>query len=139
MKKDRFGICMPFYAVLGFVLAILGQTLLCGMLVGFAILAVQDEWAARQTMQAFFLTLIMSVVNAFTSVASSFYWIPFLGRLASGTLGMLSGIFALVILVFAVIGIVRTAKGAEANLPLCAAWANKAYGMQKQVIYKQEP
>ena len=35
MKKDRFGICIPFYAVLAFVLAMLGQTLLGGLLLGF--------------------------------------------------------------------------------------------------------
>ena len=38
MKKDRFGICLTFYAVLAFVLAILGQTLLGGLLLAFAIL-----------------------------------------------------------------------------------------------------
>ena len=37
MRKDRFNICISFYAVLAFVLAILGQTLLCGMLLGFVI------------------------------------------------------------------------------------------------------
>lgn len=34
-EKDRFGISITFYAVLGFVFAILGQTLLGGLLLGF--------------------------------------------------------------------------------------------------------
>ena len=35
MRKDRFNICISFYAVLAFVLAILGQTLLCGNVAWF--------------------------------------------------------------------------------------------------------
>ena len=57
MRKDRFNICISFYAVLAFVLAILGQTLLCGMLLGFVIVIQKDEWLTKQVMQAFFLLL----------------------------------------------------------------------------------
>ena len=57
MRKDRFNICISFYAVLAFVLAILGQTLLCGMLLGFVIVIQKDEWLTKQVMQAFFLGL----------------------------------------------------------------------------------
>ena len=51
MRKDRFNICISFYAVLAFVLAILGQTLLCGMLLGFVIVIQKDEWLTKQVMQ----------------------------------------------------------------------------------------
>ena len=55
MRKDRFNICISFYAVLAFVLAILGQTLLCGMLLGFVIVIQKDEWL--RSCRHFFLLL----------------------------------------------------------------------------------
>ena len=79
MKKDRFGISITFYAVLGFVFAILGQTLLGGLLLGFSIVAVQDEWLTRQTLQAFFLSLISGFVSVIIGAVSWSYRIPFLG------------------------------------------------------------
>ena len=32
MRKGKFNIVLPFYAIVAFVLAILGQVLLCGLL-----------------------------------------------------------------------------------------------------------
>ena len=32
MRKGKFNIVLPFYAIVGFVLAMLGQVLLCGLL-----------------------------------------------------------------------------------------------------------
>ena len=67
MRKDRFNICISFYAVLAFVLAILGQTLLCGMLLGFVIVIQKDEWLTKQVMQAFFLALVESIISCVTN------------------------------------------------------------------------
>ena len=92
MKKDRFGISITFYAVLGFVFAILGQTLLGGLLLGFSIVAVQDEWLTRQTLQAFFLSLISGFVSVIIGAVSWSYRIPFLGT-GSGILGILALMF----------------------------------------------
>ena len=63
MRKGKFNIVLPFYAIVGFVLAMLGQVLLCGLLLGFVLVAERDEWASRQCMQAFFLSLVMSIAN----------------------------------------------------------------------------
>lgn len=68
MRKDRFNICISFYAVLAFVLAILGQTLLCGMLLGFVIVIQKDEWLTKQVMQAFFLALVESIISCVTNI-----------------------------------------------------------------------
>lgn len=86
MKKGTFGIKLSFYAVLAFVLAFLGQTLLLGLLLGFVIVAEKDEWLTRQTMQAFFLTIAVSVIQGALSLISKlFSWIPTLGSISVGS------------------------------------------------------
>ena len=139
MKKDRFGICLTFYAVLAFVLAILGQTLLGGLLLAFAILVEQDEWLIRQTMQAFFLSLVSGVVTAFINAVSWLYAVPILGAVVSGFFGIVTGIISLVILVFAIVGLVNVAKGKDAGVPLCKGLADKAFGLVKTVSYTLGP
>ena len=52
-QKSAFGICYWFYTVTAFLLAVLGQTLLCGVLLCFVIAPEQNEWLNRQCIQAF--------------------------------------------------------------------------------------
>ena len=136
MRKDRYGICFTFYATLAFVLAILGQTLLGGLLLGFAIAAEQDEWLIRQTMQAFFLCLVRGIVTGITgAVSGMWYAIPFIGSFLSGLLAVVTGLISLVVFVFALIGLVRVAGGRDAGLPVLAHFADKAFGLVKTVTY----
>ena len=76
MQKGKFGICLWFYAVLGFIFAIINQTLPCLLLLGFVIAAEQNEWATKQVMQALFLCLTRSLVTlipaAIHSVAGTY-------------------------------------------------------------------
>ena len=52
MNKPKTGMYLWFYAVLAFVLAIFGQTLLCGLLLAFVILTERDSWLTCQVIQA---------------------------------------------------------------------------------------
>lgn len=135
MKKDLFGIDLRFYAVLAFVLAALGQTLICGLLLAAMLFVVKEEWATRQIMQAFFVCLLSSIIVAAFSGFYAFNIIPIIGPAISAFFSTISGVFNLIPFVFAIIGIVKTAKGAEANLPLFAKWARKAYGITEQKVY----
>ena len=136
MRKDRNGLCFTFYAVLAFVLAILGQTLLSALLLGFAIVAEQDEWLIRQTMQAFFLCLVRGVITGITgAVSGMWYAIPFVGSFVSGLLAVVSGLISLVVFVFALIGLVHVAGGKDAGLPVLTHFADKAFGLVKTVTY----
>ena len=99
MRKDRFNICISFYAVLAFVLAILGQTLLCGLLLGFVIVIQKDEWLTKQVMQAFFLALVESIISCVTNIFSGLYAIPILGIAFSGIVGLISGILSFLLLI----------------------------------------
>ena len=123
MRKDRFNICISFYAVLAFVLAILGQTLLCGMLLGFVIVIQKDEWLTKQVMQAFFLALVESIISCVTNIFSGLYAIPILGIAFSGIVGLISGILSFLLLIIGLIAI-------------ASKLANKAFGLTCTIQYK---
>ena len=137
MKKGNSGIVLWFYAMTAFVLAILGQTLLCGLLLGFVILVEKDEWLSKQTIQAFFLSIINSIVGVIVTALKVLTSIPLLGTVLTVALNFISGIISIVILVFAIIGIVRVCKGLDAEIPGFASLANKAFGIVAKKVYTQ--
>lgn len=137
MRKDNFGICFNFYAVIGFVLAILGQTTLAFLLLGFVILVHKDQWLTMQAMQAFFLSIISGIVSTIIGIISPIYQIPIIGLLISGLFGIVVSVISLIVLIFAIIGISKTAKGEDANIPIMKTFAEKAFGLVKQVTYSQ--
>ena len=145
MKKGTFGIKLSFYAVLAFVLAFLGQTLLLGLLLGFVIVAEKDEWLTRQTMQAFFLTIAVSVIQGALSLISKlFSWIPTLGSISVGSVvsalfGWINWAVSVAARVFIIIAVIKVAKGNEANIPVFASLANRAYGIVKEKPVYQQP
>ncbi len=149
MTKGKFGVVLSFYAVLAFVLAILGQTLLCGLLLGFVIIAEKNEWLTKQVMQAFFLTLFTSVVsNVLGAVKDFFYgftfgathtWAYDLYKVMSTAVGYIGDIIGILVLIFAIIGIVKVVKAQNANIPVFSGWASKALGYIEQKVYTQMP
>ena len=67
-QKSAFGICYWFYTVAAFLLAVLGQTLLCGVLLCFVIATEKNEWLNRQCIQAFLLALVGQVIHVVSGV-----------------------------------------------------------------------
>lgn len=139
MTKGKYGVALSFYAVLAFVLAILDQTLLCALLLGFVIIAEKDEWLTKQVMQAFFLTLFMSVVNSVLTAINIFHRIPIVGDVFGAILDVIGGAIGLLVLIFAIIGIVKVIKGQNAGIPVFSGWASKALGYIEQKAYTQMP
>ena len=139
MTKGKYGIALSFYAALAFVLAILGQTLLCGLLLGFVIISEKNEWLTRQVMQAFFLTLFTAVVSNVLNAIHIFRDIPFVGGVFGTILNIIEGAVGLLVLVFAIIGIVKVLKDQDAGIPVFSGWANKAFGYIEQKVYTQMP
>lgn len=137
MQKGKFGVCLWFYAVLAFVLAFLGQTLLCGLLLGFVILAEKNEWLSKQVMQAFFLTLASSLVGSVLDILNVFRSIPFVGTAVSVVFNGITGLVSLIILVFCIIAITKVVKEQDAGLPLVSKLANRAFGLLEQKVYTQ--
>ena len=124
MRKGKFNIVLPFYAIVAFVLAILGQVLLC-----FVIAAERDEWAVRQCMQAFFLSIVSGIAGVVQSIMGVFNVVPVLNWLTSGITSFVVGVIYLVVLIFAIIGLVHVCKGQDARVPWLTTLAGKAYGV----------
>ena len=140
MKKGKFGVCLWFYAVLAFVLAFLGQVLLGALLLGFVIATEKDEWLTRQTIEALCLSIFASVVSSvFSLVNRVFSWIPFVGSTVSDVFSWLNWLVSIAVLVFVIIGIVQTAKGKDASIPVFSSIAYKAVGLIKQKPVYQPP
>lgn len=134
-QKSTYGICYWFYTLAAFLLAVLGQTLLCGILLLFVIATEKNEWLNRQCIQALLLALIGQVVNivsgAVTSAVSGVSGFDYLGLFFGGlsaVLGMIFGAISLVILVFGIIAMVNTARGKDAGIPGLRQIASMAVG-----------
>lgn len=131
MRKDNFGICFSFYAALGFVLALLGHTTLAFLLLGFVIVVQKDQWLTMQVMQAFFLSIISGIVSTIFGIFDPLYRVPVLGKILSAVFGAASSVVSLIILFLAIIGIARTAKEKDADIPLVKGFAQKAVDFVK--------
>ena len=135
MQKGKYGIYLWFYAALAFILAILGQTLLCGLLLGFVIVAERDEWLTRQAIQAFCLCFFNAIVSTVLGIFDPLERIPLVGSVFSMMFGIISGIISLLVLIFAIIALVNVCKGKEAGVPLAKQFAHRAYGFVEQKVY----
>lgn len=139
MKRGKLGIRLAFYAILAFVLALLKQPLLCGLLLGFVLILEEDQWAARQVLQGFMLSLVVFFFMDLASTFTSFITFPFgfLFDFVTGAQRVVSLLAYAASAVFAILGIVRTARDQEANLPLFSNLAYYAFGQQKPQPVKQ--
>ena len=137
MQKGKYGVCLWFYALVAFILAFLGQVLLGGLLLGFVIVAEKNEWLTGQVMQAFFLTIIVSVINAVLDLLNIFGNVPIVGTAIGVVFNVISTIVSIVVLVFVIIAMVKVVKGQEANMPLLSKLANRAYGIIEKKVYTQ--
>lgn len=140
MQKGKLGICLWVYPLLAFLLAIFGQPLMCLVLFLFALGVEKNEWASRQTLQAFLLSLVSSLLNyVFGTILGAITSIPFIGGVIDGFFGIIEALISIVVLVFAIIGMVRVCKGNEANVPIFGSIANRAFGMVRQKVVYQQP
>lgn len=139
MQKGKLGICLPFYAILALILAFMGQLLLGALLIGFVALVERDEWATRQTMQAFFVTLFTSLISWIFDSINVFVDIPIVGSAISTVFNVIEGIIGIVVLIFLIIGLVHVVKGQDAGIPVFSKLAARAFGIVQQKVYTQAP
>lgn len=135
MNKGKMGITLTTYSILAFILALLGQLVLCGLLVAFVMVYEKDEYTSRQCMTAFFLSLANAALGSIAGgLMGSGAVIVNLSYRFSGLLGVilvLVCIVAVVMLVFGIIGLVNVSKKREAGVPLFSTFAYKAFGFMK--------
>lgn len=149
MEKGKYGIYLWFYAVLAFLFTFLGQTLLGGLLLGFVIVVEKNEWLTKQVIQAFLVTLFATAIQnvlgwfSFGGVdfsQSRFLWsveaiVNNIANAVNGFINFLNAVVTIFVYLFSIIGIIRVAKGQDANLPLIAKIANRAFGIVEKKIY----
>lgn len=134
MEKGKFGVNICFYAVVAFILAILGHTTLLFLLAGVVLIAEKNEWATRQIIQAFCLCIVSSLIYNVLGILDFVYDIPFIGTAWGIIMSVIKGIISLIVFAFCIVGIINTAKGKEANIPLANKFADWAFGIVKKVV-----
>ena len=151
MKKGKYGIVYPFYAVIAIICAIFGQIIPCLAVTLFVIAAEKDEWTSRQCIQASFFAMIQlmvsTVLGGFVAPANWFSGIPLLGGFTGiyrMIFDIIGDIASVVLLVFLILAIVNVVKEKDANLPFAKKFANWAYGIvtpkpQPQPMQYQQP
>lgn len=127
MRKGNYGFNLWFYPAVVFVLAVFSQTLLAGVVTIFAIALEKDEWTSRQTMEAFFLGLVNSLVSVIVKVFDVVTWIPILGTGIEAILGFCSGIISILVLILAVVGVLRVSRGEKARIPVIEVLVNRIF------------
>lgn len=154
MKQGKFGIRLAFYGILSFVLALLNQPLLCGLLLAFVLVAEGDRWAARQVTQGFLLSLVVSFFSGISYVIGSAAAVPF--RILFGwydhyeftntVQSVFAGIVYVGALILSILAILHLSRDQEANVPLLSNLAYHIFGEQKpprpvkqQPVWPQQP
>lgn len=130
MEKGKFGVRMCFYTVLAFLLAYLGYSTVLFLLAGVVILVEQNEWAGRQVIQAICLCVVENLVSQVLGIPN-IYRIPFLSSAWGVVVELINWVLGILVLVFCVVGILKTMKGQEANIIGASKLADWAYGIAK--------
>ncbi len=125
MEKSKLGIRLWVYAALAFVLAALGQTLLCGLLCGLAVVAEKNRWLNRQMIQAFALILASAAISTVLGLLNPINSIPFVGLVFSKIVSTVNSLIDLLVIVLAVVGILNVARGKDAGIPVLSGMAEK--------------
>ncbi len=148
MKQGKFGIRLAFYGILAFVLALLKQPVLCGLLLGFVLVAEGDRWAARQVLQGFLLSLATTLVlDTFYTLAAIIlpHSFSFLYDFGYGVLHVVSCLVYVGVLVLSIIAVLHIARDQDAGVPLLSHLAYHIFGEQKppkparQPVWPQQP
>ncbi len=139
MTKGKFGIVLCAYPIVAFAAVILRAPWLCGLAFAAAAFLEKDEWAGRQSVQALMLALLVSFLD------TVFNWLASLISYVTYAFSAIPSVFSAAIYLAAVAaciyGIVKTAKGQEANLPVLSELADKLYGRvrPRPIFYGQPP
>ena len=138
MSKGKYGIYLWFYAAVAFILAFLGQTLLCGILLGFVIVAEKNEWLSKQVIQAFFLSLFSAAVSGILNLihysAPSSLNSEVLYHIYIGT-NVIESLVSILVLVLVIIALTKVTKGKDAGIPLLNKLADRAFNVVEKKVY----
>lgn len=143
MLKSKSGIYLRYIAALSFFLIFFDQILISALMVGLALFIEKNEWLSRQTLQAFFLKLFSEFIFKLTSgfqyggnfFTDSFHYLTGISNLFS----FLSACYAIVLLIFTILGIIRTLKEQDAGIPFFSGLSYKMFGLVKPSYIPPQP
>ena len=76
MKKGKFGIVLCFYPIAAFAAVILNAPIICFALAAAAIFIERDEWAGRQTLQAWMVSALVYFFDKVPEDLRRFFYTP---------------------------------------------------------------
>ena len=136
MVRGKFGITLGAVAVIAFTLAFFGFTEVLVLVVGFALIAERSNWLSKQTLQALYLRLSLSIVTIvlgwiFIGISRFFHFIYAYNAegLMTSIDNVIVGILNILMLVVCIIAVVRVLQDKDANLPLFGSLADKSLGL----------
>ncbi len=129
--KTNYQLTKNAFGVITFVLtamSLFNGTLILGLLLllGYALVLEKDKWMSKQALQGLFISLFGALS---TKVISLFTLNITFGYQKFNLILLVSFIIEIVLTIFIIIGICRTAKGVDADLPFFTVLANKALGI----------
>ena len=161
MKKGKFGVVLPLYAVAAMILAMFGNIIPVVALTIFVIAVEKDEWASRQCIQASCVIAFGWIISEAVTILKTPFadWVGhfvYSGGYAAFveyynySFSILLDLVRVFFLVMLLIGAIKVARGGEANIPLASKFANWAYGkvipkpqpvyqQPQQPVYQQQP
>ena len=130
LSKNAFGVITFLLTAV----SLFNETLVLGLLLllGYALVLEKDKWMAKQTLQGLFLSIFATLSLEIISLFS--FNITF-GYEELNLVLLLSFAIEVMVIVFIIIGVLRNAKGLDADLPVFTVFANKALGI---IIEKKE-
>lgn len=131
MRKGKFGIVLCFYPIAAFAAVILNAPLICAALAAVAIFVERDEWAGRQTLQAWMASALVFFFERVVNWGVSIISIPFFSTFLSVVSTIFFVLVYLAAILFSILGIIRVMKDQEANVPFFSELAYRIYGQRK--------
>ncbi len=129
--KTKYQLTKNAFGVITFILSAISifnnSFIICLLLLcGYALVLEKDQWMSKQALQGLFL----SFAGAFIIQVLSMFNINInLGIVHFSPLFIILIVIRIVVGIFSVIGIVRTSKGLDADLPFFTVLANRALGI----------
>ncbi|MBR4950222.1 MAG: hypothetical protein IKZ25_05535 [Clostridia bacterium] len=124
LTKNAFGVITFSLSAI----SLFNESLIIGLLLllGYALILEEDKWMAKQALQGLFISLFgalsMKILSLF-SLNITFQY----ERI--NLILLISVIIKIILAIFIIMGICRTAKGKDADLPFFTVMANKALGI----------
>ncbi|WP_322176370.1 hypothetical protein [Acutalibacter caecimuris] len=128
MKKGKYGIVLCFYPIAAFAAVILNAPMIAAALAAVAIFVERDEWAGRQSLQAWMASALVFFFDHVVRWVFSLVHIPVLSTLLGVVSSVLFVVVYLACIVFSVLAILRVSKDGEANFPLMSSLAYRVFG-----------